>query len=90
MEKVFKNGPSKISGRQPLKNLKEYSLLEASLLGPYLNILSHLWVLKVSLHLAFSENRRFHVLSDIENDFLTLRRFLMKMSPQKLWSNLHL
>ena len=26
-EKVFKNGPSKICGRQPLKNLKEYGLL---------------------------------------------------------------
>ena len=26
-EKVFKNGPSKICGRQPLKNLKEYALL---------------------------------------------------------------
>ena len=25
-EKVFKNGPSEISGRQPLKNLKQYSL----------------------------------------------------------------
>ena len=24
MEKVFKNGPRKISGRQPLKNFKEY------------------------------------------------------------------
>ena len=23
-DKVFKNGPSKICGRQPLKNLKEY------------------------------------------------------------------
>ena len=26
-DKVFKNGPSKICGRQPLKNLKEYGLL---------------------------------------------------------------
>ena len=25
-DKVFKNGPSKICGRQPLKNLKEYGL----------------------------------------------------------------
>ena len=25
-DKVFKNGPSKIHGRQPLKNLKEYGL----------------------------------------------------------------
>ena len=31
--KVFKNGPSKIFGRQPLKNLK-------GLLGPFLNSLS--------------------------------------------------
>ena len=28
-EKVFKNGPSKICGRQPLKNLKGYDLLKA-------------------------------------------------------------
>ena len=27
--KVFKNGPSKIFGRQPLKYLKEYGLLKA-------------------------------------------------------------
>ena len=27
-DKVFKNGPSKICGRQPLKNLKGYGLLE--------------------------------------------------------------
>ena len=27
-DKVFKNGPSKICGRQPLKNLKRYGLLE--------------------------------------------------------------
>ena len=26
-DKVFKNGPSKICGRRPLKNLKEYGLL---------------------------------------------------------------
>ena len=41
-------GPSKIFGRQPLKNLKGYGLLlEGSLLqillGPLLNILSHMW-----------------------------------------------
>ena len=28
-DKVFKNGPSKICGKQPLKNLKEYGLLKA-------------------------------------------------------------
>ena len=28
-DEVFKNGPSKICRRQPLKNLKEYGLLEA-------------------------------------------------------------
>ena len=36
-DKVFKNGLSKICGRQPLKNLKEYDLL-----GPFLNTLSHM------------------------------------------------
>ena len=28
-DKVFKNGPSKIYGRQPLKNLKRYGLPKA-------------------------------------------------------------
>ena len=28
-DKVFKNGPSEICGRQPLKNLKGYGLLKA-------------------------------------------------------------
>ena len=52
-DKVFKSGPSKICGRQPLKNLKRYGLPEADfkyfkgclpkiLLGPLLNALSHL------------------------------------------------
>ena len=50
-DKVFKNGPSKICGRQPLKNLKGYGLLPFKflkgyhpqiLLGPSLNTLSHL------------------------------------------------
>ena len=27
-DEVFKNGPSKICGRQPLKNLKQYGLIE--------------------------------------------------------------
>ena len=52
--RVFKNGPSKISGRHPLKNLKGYGLpqqtislqifkgrLPQILLGPFLNTLSH-------------------------------------------------
>ena len=29
--KVFKNGPSKICGRQPLKNLKGYGLLKQTI-----------------------------------------------------------
>ena len=33
-DKVFKNGPSKICGRQPLKNLKEYGLLSLSTIFP--------------------------------------------------------
>ena len=28
-DKVFKNGPRKICGKQPLKNLKGYELLKA-------------------------------------------------------------
>ena len=59
-DKVFKNGPSKICGRQPLKNLKEYDLLSRPysfkffirglphvLLGPFLDTLSHLTVLHI-------------------------------------------
>ena len=30
--KVFKNGPSKICGRQPLKNLKRYGLLKGAVM----------------------------------------------------------
>ena len=52
----LQNGPSKICGRQPLKNLKGFGLLQVDhtplnfvkgclpqmLLGPYLNTLSHM------------------------------------------------
>ena len=54
-DKVFKNGSSKICGRQPLKKLKGYGVLEQTislqifkgclpqiLLGIFLNTLSHL------------------------------------------------
>ena len=53
-DEVFKIGPSKICGRQPLKNLKVYGLLEQYhfkflkdclpqfLLGPFLNTLSQM------------------------------------------------
>ena len=53
-DKVLKNGPSKICGRQPLKNFKGYGLpypyglpqrigcLPQILLGPFLNTLSQL------------------------------------------------
>ena len=45
-DKVFKNGPSKICGRQPLKNLKDSIKffkggLPQILLGPFLNFLYH-------------------------------------------------
>ena len=46
-DKVFKNGPSKNCGRQPLKNLKGYPFkffkgcLPLFLLGPFMNALSH-------------------------------------------------
>ena len=40
-DKVFKSGPSKISGGQPLKNLKGMVCL-LSTLGPLLNTLSHI------------------------------------------------
>ena len=60
-DKVFKNEPSKICGREPLKILKGYSLLKQTiflqifkgchpqfLLGPLLNTLSH-WLLNLFL-----------------------------------------
>ena len=40
---ILKNGPSKICGRQPLKNLKFFKgYLPQILLGPFLNTLFHL------------------------------------------------
>ena len=66
-DKVFKNGPSKICGRQPLKNLKGYGLLKQAdhtypfkffkgclsqiLLGPLLNTRTQTKVL-VALKIA--------------------------------------
>ena len=54
-DKVIKNGPSEIYGRQPLKNLKGYGVLKKTislkifkgylpqnLLGPFLNTLSQI------------------------------------------------
>ena len=51
-DKVFKNGPSKICGRQPLKKLK--GCLPQILLGPFLNTLSQIvcnYLLKLSSRL---------------------------------------
>ena len=57
-DRVFENGQSKICGRQPLKDLKGYRLLQQTisfqlfkgclpqnLLGPFLNTLSHPYLL---------------------------------------------
>ena len=41
-DKVFKNGPRNICGRQSLKHLKNMACLPQILLGPFLNTLSHL------------------------------------------------
>ena len=43
-DKVFKNGPSKICGRQPLKNPFKFfkGCLPQILLGPFLNTLSQI------------------------------------------------
>ena len=56
--KVFKNGPSKICGRQPLKNLKWYGVPKLFkgcppqyLLGSFLNTLTH-----ISQHQRSSQN----------------------------------
>ena len=41
-DKIFKNEPSKICGRQPLKNLKGYGLLQAGHIPSYfLKAVSH-------------------------------------------------
>ena len=42
-DKVFKNGTSKIRGRQPLKNLKWYGLLNQAVFGKF--HLVHYWIL---------------------------------------------
>ena len=54
LDKVFKGGPSKICGKQPLKNLtlknfKNLKHLPQILLGPFLNTLSHIDFLKMYL-----------------------------------------
>ena len=43
-KKVFKNGPSRICGRQPLKNLKGYGLLFKIFKGCLPQILSQMKV----------------------------------------------
>ena len=60
-DKVFKSGPYKICGKQPLKYLKGYGMLKQTnskffkgclrqiLLGPLLNTLSHLSMLSHEL-----------------------------------------
>ena len=59
-DKVFKNGPSKICGRQPLKNVKGYGLL-----GPFLNTLSHLRLIITSAILYFAGVFFFRVVVDV-------------------------
>ena len=48
MEQVFKSGPSKICGRQPLNNLKGYGLLKQYigdyLLALFLLLLGHVYL----------------------------------------------
>ena len=46
-DKVFQNGPSKICGRQPLKNLKEYSLPKA-----LIHYLIHSWILSPNCNIV--------------------------------------
>ena len=50
-DKVFKNGPSEICGRQPLSNLKWLfkGCLPQILLGPFLNTLPHFFGDKIFL-----------------------------------------
>ena len=44
--KVFKNGPSKIFGRQSLKNLKSYVLLKGTLMQIF-QIKTMLWTFRI-------------------------------------------
>ena len=68
-DKVFKNGPSEICGRQPLKNLVMVCLnrpyhfkffkgcLPQISLGPFLNTLSHLFLQQINVsHLSSFAN----------------------------------
>ena len=58
--KVFKNGPSKICGRQPLKNMKSYhykffkGCLPQILLGPFLNALTQMFLIKL-IHMVLAK-----------------------------------
>ena len=62
-DKVFKNGPSKVCRRQPLKNLKGYGLLwvlthPQILLGPFLN---------TSSHMQFQNKKCYHITLTIDS-----------------------
>ena len=70
-DKVFKNEPSKISQRQPLKNLKGYGLLKQTislqifkgclpqiLFGPFLNTLSHMKQVKTKFFVIKTKHKK--------------------------------
>ena len=60
--KVFRNGPSKICGRQLSKNFKECGLpkgcLPQILLGPFLNTLSHIYLFFIHSNVTYLTNFR--------------------------------
>ena len=76
-DKVFKNGPSKICGRQRLKNLKGHGqllshLLKAFLLGTFLNSLSQIWFWnKNSLERALFWNQFLKVIMVFNSDSIS-------------------
>ena len=42
--KLFKNGPNKICGKQPLKKQKEYGLINQAICLPHISLGPFLWL----------------------------------------------
>ena len=67
--KLFKNGPSKICVRKPLKNLQWNGLLKAvfhkNLLDPFLNTMTLMWMIKKTVVRGMSHTKHWIVVRDI-------------------------
>ena len=75
-DKVFKNRPSKICGRQPLKNLKGYGTIQSTILFPWMNDRFRLMVpnSKVFVKFRFTGPAQFKT-SCIQSNVLPLQVF---------------